>query len=345
MAPRPETTVRDVGEFGLIALLRDALPAETTSGSGLRLGIGDDAAVWSPAPGRDLVVTTDSLVEGIHFRLDWTDWRSLGHKSLAANLSDLAALGADPRLAVVTLGPRGSEAVADLVALYAGMGELAKRAGLLIAGGDIVRSPMALTIHVTAIGDLPAGRGLTRAAAKPGDLIAVSGAIGASAAGLRLLQRGLTEADERPATASTLIAAHVRPEPPLGLGRLLREHDGVTAMDLSDGLLGDLPKILTASGVRAELDVDRLPVPAAVRALFPDDWLQLATRGGEDYELLFCASAEIMARVQQRAKGIGATVTVVGRVLDPDPGLPLVTLRRPDGTVEPAEASAFDHFR
>lgn len=342
---RPGQTVSDVGEFGLIALLRDALPAETTGGFGLRLGIGDDAAVWTPLPGRDLVVTTDSLVEGIHFRLEWTDWGSLGHKSLAVNLSDLAAMGADPRLGVVTLGLRGSELLADLVALYAGIGALAKRAGLVIAGGDIVRSPEALAIHVTAIGDVPGGRELTRAAAKPGDLIAVSGAIGASAAGLHLLQQGLTEADAHPATASTLIAAHLRPEPRLALGQLLQEYDGVTAMDLSDGLLGDLPKILTASGTRAELDLDRLPVPAAVHALFPDDWLQLATRGGEDYELLFCSRIEVMAQVQQRAQEIGATVTVIGQVLDPDPALPLVMLRRSDGTVEPAEASAFDHFR
>lgn len=341
----PETTVSDLGEFGLITVLADALPTETTGGAGLQLGIGDDAALWTPAPGRDLVITTDSLVENVHFRLDWTDWTSLGHKSLAVNLSDLAAMGADPRLAVITLGLRGSEAVADLVSLYQGIGALAKRAGLVIAGGDIVRSPAALTIHVTAIGDLPSGSGLTRASARPGDLIAVSGAIGASAAGLRLLASGMTEEDARPTTAPLLIAAHLRPEPRLALGRLLREQGGVTAMDLSDGLLGDLPKILAASGARAELDVGLLPVPAAVRALFPEDWLELAARGGEDYELLFCASPDTMARVQQEAPATGATVTVIGRVLDPEPNLPPVTLREPDGTVKAAEASAFDHFR
>jgi thiamine-monophosphate kinase len=339
------TTVSDVGEFGLIALLRDALPAETVGGPALRLGIGDDAAIWTPVPGRDLVITTDSLVEDVHFRLDWTDWASLGHKSLAVNLSDLAAMGAEPRFAVITLGLRGNENVSNLLAMYEGLGALAKRAGITIVGGDIVRSPAAVTIHVTAIGDLPDGGGLRRSTAKPGDLIAVSGTLGASAAGLRLLANGLSETDGQPATASVLIAAHLRPEPRLALGRLLSEVGVVTAMDLSDGLLGDLPKILTASGARAEIEVGRLPVPAAVRSLFADDWLELAMRGGEDYELLFCATPEIVTEVVRQAPSIGATVTVIGDVLTPEPGLPLIALRQPDGTLTTVDASAFDHFR
>jgi thiamine-monophosphate kinase len=116
-------------------------------------------------------------------------------------------------------------------------------------------------------------------------------------------------------------------------------------MDLSDGLLGDLPKILAASRVRAEVEVSRLPVAAAVRALFAGDWLDLATRGGEDYELLFCAPLKTMAEVLRQAPTIGATVTVIGEVLAPDLSLPLIVLRQPDGTAMPGEASAFDHFR
>ncbi|MDP9365929.1 MAG: AIR synthase related protein, partial [Chloroflexota bacterium] len=130
--------VRDVGEFGLIERLRAALPPGAAAGPGIELGIGDDAAVWRPMPGEQVVVTTDSLVEGIHFRLDWTDWASLGHKALAVNLSDLAAMGAVPRLAVVTLGLRGDERVADLEALYRGLGALAARTGCAVAGGDLV---------------------------------------------------------------------------------------------------------------------------------------------------------------------------------------------------------------
>jgi thiamine-monophosphate kinase len=143
--------VRDVGEFRLIELLRDALPAEAREAGWLRVGIGDDAAVWQPAPGENSVLTTDSLVNEIHFRLDWTDWESLGHKILAVNVSDLAAMGAAPRLAVVTLGLAGDEMVADLEALYRGMGDLARRFDVMIAGGDIVRSPRSLAFHVAAV--------------------------------------------------------------------------------------------------------------------------------------------------------------------------------------------------
>jgi thiamine-monophosphate kinase len=344
MSSEPGNTVSTVGEFGLIDRLLAVLPPETVAGPDLRLGIGDDAAIWRPSPGHELVITTDSLVEQVHFRLDWTDWTSLGHKSLAVNLSDLAAMGATPRLAVVTLALRGSEAVADLVSMYEGLGSLAKRCGVLLAGGDIVRSPNALVIHVTAIGELSEGTALTRAAARAGDLIAVSGTLGASAAGLRLLADGFTEVDSSPATASTLIAAHLRPEPRVPLGQLLRRLGVATAMDLSDGLLGDLPKILIRSAVSAEIEVDRLPVPAAVRALFPDDWLELALRGGEDYELLICASPEVMAECVRQAASVGATLTVIGRIVDPAGGPPELVVRDSDGTAIEIESGAFDHF-
>src|SRR5436305_8518096 len=154
--------VRDVGEFGLIDLLARTLPAEARSGPGVQIGIGDDAAVWQPHPGERVVVTTDSLVEDVHFRLDWTDWESLGHKLIAVNLSDLAAMGAAPRLAVITLELRGDERVAGLQDLYRGAGDLARRYGLVIAGGDIVRSPRSLAFHVSALGETRGGRVLTR---------------------------------------------------------------------------------------------------------------------------------------------------------------------------------------
>ncbi|MCA9880064.1 MAG: thiamine-phosphate kinase, partial [Thermomicrobiales bacterium] len=279
-----ERRVSDIGEFGLIALLAAALPPDVRQSEALQLGIGDDAAVWQPSPGATVVITTDSLVEEIHFRLDWTDWESLGHKALAVNISDLAAMGATPKLAVVTLGLRGSERVADLVALYAGMGDVAHRYGLVIAGGDIVRSPHGLALHITALGELLGGERLTRSGAQPGDIIAVTGTLGASAAGLQLLADA--DARRRAATADLLVQAHLRPEPRVALGQMLREQGATAAMDLSDGLLGDLPKILAASGVAAEIDLRDVPVAAAVRALFPEQWLTFATRGGEDYELL-----------------------------------------------------------
>ena len=170
--------MRDVGEFGLIDILKEALPAATREGSGLELGIGDDAAIWRPSSDANVVVTTDSLVQEIHFKIEWTDWESLGNKALAVNVSDLAAMGATPRLAVVTLGLRGNERVDDLRAFYRGMGELARREGMTVAGGDIVRSPRALLFHVTALGEAEHGKWLTRSGARGGDVIGVSGSTG-----------------------------------------------------------------------------------------------------------------------------------------------------------------------
>lgn len=340
-------SVREIGEFGLIAALRAALPAAVAEGPALAVGIGDDAAVWRPTAGEALVVTADGLVEGVHFRLDpgWTDWRSLGHKALAVNLSDLAAMGAVARLATVTLGLRGTERVADLTALYAGVGALAERAGVLIAGGDIVASPAALGIHVTAIGETRGGRVLRRAGAQPGDVVAVSGTLGASAAGLRLLQDGAAGPRGGAATASALIDAHLRPEPRLALGGMLLAGGATAAMDLSDGLLGDLPKLLAASGTGARLDAAALPVAAAVRALFPDEWLELATRGGEDYELLFTVPPEAFAALRRDADEFGATLTAIGEIAEWRAEEPVLVIRGLGGVEAPVRAGAFDHFR
>jgi thiamine-monophosphate kinase len=338
--------VRDVGEFGLIALLRDALPVEAREATRLAIGIGDDAAVWQPRAGEAIVVTTDSLVDEIHFRREWTDWESLGHKILAVNVSDLAAMGADPKLAVVTLGLQGSERVEDLQALYRGMGALATRFGLVVAGGDIVRSPQCLTFHVAAVGETRGGLVLTRSGARPGDRIGVSGTLGAAAAGLRLLDLPADDRRRAAATASFLIQAHLRPEPRVELGAALLAVGASAAMDLSDGLLGDLPKILTASGVSARLDARRLPIAAAVRALFPEDWLELALRGGEDYELLFTAPPERWPAIADAAVAGGETLTEIGEIVASGSGaaatIALTDLNGEERIIRPG---AFDHFR
>jgi thiamine-monophosphate kinase len=341
-----ERSVRDVGEFGLIALLQDALPAAARARPGLELGIGDDAAVWSPAPFENVVVTTDSLVENVHFRRDWTDWHSLGHKALAVNVSDIAAMGASPRLAVVTLGLRGDERVRDLQELYRGLGDVARRHGVTVAGGDIVRSPHDLILHVTVLGETRGGRSLSRAGAAVGDLIGVTGTLGAAAAGLRLLALEKGDARRRAATADQLIAAHLRPEPRVALGSTLLEQGATAAMDLSDGLLGDLPKLLAASGVSARLDATSIPVAAALKALFPEEWLDLALRGGEDYELLFTAPADVCDEIAPAARASGGEVTVIGEIVPRDPGAAASTIAvaERNGTVRLISPGAFDHF-
>lgn len=334
-------TVREAGEFGLIAELAAALPPAARVGPEEGVGIGDDAAVWTPSPGESVVVTTDSLVESVHFRLDWTDWFSLGHKALAVNLSDLAAMGAVPRLATVSLGLRGDEALEDLRAFYRGLGALAARTGTRIAGGDIVRSPHGLALHVTALGETSGGRLLRRDGAQPGDLVAVSGTLGASAAGMALLAG---EGGSGAATADLLVAAHLRPEPRLALGRSLAEAGATAAMDLSDGLFGDLPKILAASAVSARIDLGRLPVAAAVRALFPERWLDFATRGGEDYELLFTVPATRWHEVAAAASAIGSTVTAIGEIVPRGAAGPELLVRGLGGEEQVVGAGAFDHF-
>lgn len=336
-----ERRVSDIGEFGLIAQLDAALPDEVRRSSAVELGIGDDAAIWQPSPGASVVITTDSLVEEIHFRLDWTDWESLGHKALAVNVSDLAAMGAAPKLAVVTLALRGNERIADLVALYAGMGDVARRFGVVIAGGDIVRSPFGLALHITALGELLGAKRLTRSGARPGDIIGVTGTLGASAAGMQLLAD--SPASRQAATADLLVQAHLRPEPRVLLGHVLREHGASAAMDLSDGLMGDLPKILAASNVSAEIDLRAIPVAAAVRALFPEQWLTFATRGGEDYELLFTVPESDWDELQAVLTTAGGQVHAVGRIL-PAEGQPAITVIGLDGVARPEAPGAFDHF-
>jgi thiamine-monophosphate kinase len=338
-------TVRDIGEFGLIEALQSALPKKVATSRKLVLGIGDDAAVWNQPRDEHIVITTDSLVEGIHFRLDWTDWRSLGHKSLAVNISDIAAMGGVPRLATITLGLRGTERVVDLKQLYRGLGTIAGQHDMLVAGGDIVSSPHCLAIHLTVIGTTRwEGKHLTRAGARPGDLIGVSGTLGASAAGYRLLREGPHSPRRQATTADLLIEAHLRPQPRVRLGQALLHAGAHAAMDLSDGLFGDLPKILNASGVAARLDAAAIPVAAAVRALFPDDWLDLSTRGGEDYELLFTAPPDVFAKVATASKEIDATVTVIGEVLARSPERPLLAMRGLDGVDREVAPGAFDHF-
>jgi thiamine-monophosphate kinase len=329
--------VREVGEFALIDRLRDQLAPEVRSTASVPLGIGDDAALWVPAPGNEVVVTTDALVEGVHFRLDWTDWRSLGHKMLAVNVSDIAAMGALPRLATIVLGLDGDEDVADLESLYQGASDLAVAYGVAIAGGDVVRSPGGCFLSVTVMGEVEPGRAIRRDGARAGDLVVVSGTLGASAAGMRLLADG-----REAATADLLIAAHLRPLPRVALGRIMHEAGVTAGMDLSDGLAGDLRKIMKESHVSAVVELDQIPVLPAVRALFPDDWRDLAVRGGEDYELLMTIPEDKFAEFVLRAEQVGATVSAVGRIVVAGD---VSTLSfRDDGREVDIGEGAWDHF-
>ena len=302
-----------LGEFDLIDALAARLDPPDEG-----LGIGDDAATWRPGAGSVVVATTDMLVEGIHFRLDWTSPRDLGWKALAVNLSDLAAMGARPGrgLVSVALLPGQAELVEEL---YEGMSELARLTGTRIVGGDTVRSPGPLVVNVALLGEADPDRLLRRKGARPGDLLALTGPVGVSAAALDLLVRDDRESLAMP-EAGPLLAAHHRPRPQLAAGAALAAAGLECAIDVSDGVASEAWHLARASDVAIEIDVERLPLAAEAVSLFGDEKArQLALSGGEDYQLLFAMPEARLAEISE-ALGDGATPTVVGRVTGERPG-------------------------
>ena len=298
------------GEFGLIAHLHQELKTR----AGTRLGIGDDGAVLDALA--HPIVTTDALVENVHFRRDWTTALDLGAKAMAVNLSDLAAMGARPVAAFISLAlppDCDSEWIGEL---YRGMESLAARYQFTIAGGDMTAAPLVL-ISVTLVGDLmpeALGQPVLRNGARLGDAVCVTGTLGDSAAGLALLQAPDVALDE--AARAYLLKRHHQPMPRLELMRdLLVSNRGAihAALDLSDGLVGDALHIARASGVTIEIDAERLPISdscqAAARALDQSalDW---ALSGGEDYELCLCVEPEARLELRQ----IGRVVAGSGQV-------------------------------
>jgi thiamine-monophosphate kinase len=301
------------GEFELIASLAGRLDPARDG-----LGIGDDAAAWSPTAGALVVATTDMLVEGVHFRLDWTSPRDLGWKSLAVNLSDLAAMGATPGRALISVALLPNQA-ALLGEMYEGLSELARLTGTTVVGGDTVRTSGPLVVNVALIGEAQPGRLLRRDGAKPGELVLLTNSVGASAAGLALLLEGDPERLAGP-EAARLLAAHHRPHPRLAAGRTLAALGLRCAIDISDGVASEARHLATASGVAIQLDVDRLPLePAAVALFGASKARDLALSGGEDYELLFTVPEARLAEVAS-ALGDDDRPTVVGRVVGLHPG-------------------------
>lgn len=289
------------------------------------LGIGDDAALLQPPPGRQLVVTMDTLNEGIHFPAG-TAAADVGWKALAVNLSDLAAMGAEPAWCTLSLSlPDGDQAWIE--GFIDGFMALASAHGVALVGGDTTRGPLA--ISVAAHGLVEPGRALRRDGARPGDGVWVSGSIGDAAGALSLLQGGFPGREP-------LSARLQRPQPRLGLGRGL---SGVAnaCIDISDGLLSDLGHICAASGVAAQVDVAALPVSGALREAFTGDLLHaLQLTGGDDYELCFTAPATAAMHVERAAGDAGVPVTLVGIVLEGEG----VTLR---GASMPDHAG-YEHF-
>jgi len=328
--------VSELGEFGLIDLIQKKIAASRSSRNpNLIIGAGDDAAAWQ-GDGTVQLATTDSLVDGVHFSRDITSWYELGWKALAISLSDIAAMGGLPQYALVTLALPADSEVDDAISLLQGMLDLAEPHGVAIAGGDIVRA--SLVVITTAVtGSAPDREHLlTRASAMPGDRIAVTGYPGTAAAGLRMLREKIKVKPE----ASTLLSeAFLKPDPRVAEGQLLIKHGVRTAIDISDGLISDLGHICESSQVSARIEVDRLPIAPAVKANFSQEALELALSGGEDYELLFTAGADIIEKITREAV---CPVTVIGDIITGETGkIDLVDNR---GNPFVLTGGGWDHF-
>ncbi|HEY8339235.1 MAG TPA: thiamine-phosphate kinase [Egibacteraceae bacterium] len=328
-------------EFALIARLAPHLAAsgdDLAAGAAVVVGSGDDAAVLRLGDG-DLCVAVDVVVDGVHVRRDLSSPADVGWKAVAVNCSDLAAMGATPLAAVVGLCRPPSLPAADVEALYAGAAEAGRRWGLALVGGDTTRAEQ-LSVSVTVLGTVARGRAVTRAGARPGDVLVCAGALGAAAAALTAVAAG----QQPPAT---LLAAHRRPRALVEAGRALAAAGATAMIDVSDGLGADVGHVCEASGVRALLRWEDLPLaPGAVataRAAGADP-VDVVVGGGEDYALVAAVPPERAAAAVSAARDAGdAPVAVVGEVLPAGDG-PRVALASVDGTIRDVTSSGWDHY-
>ncbi len=339
--------VADLGEFGLIELLTRELgitypPAPgAPPRHGLLVDLGDDAVVTKR---RDVATiwTTDTMVDGIHFLADRTAWQDIGWKAMAVNISDIAAMGGTPDLALVTLALPAEFLVDDAIALYQGIREAATAFDVTMGGGDIVRSPVfSITVALSGIAETPKlGEtvAMTRGAARIGDVIAVSGNVGDSSGGLRLLQSASFSNSE---AARYLRVAHIRPNPRVSLGKAAVEAGVRCAIDVSDGLLQDLGHIARASGVAIRIEAIKVPVSAALHEVFPAQALGIALTGGEDYELVLVGPKPIIEALIDRSE---TPLTEIGEVVHHHE-VPRVAVVDEAGMEIPLGEQGWDHFR
>jgi thiamine-monophosphate kinase len=342
---------RGRSELTLLAEIRQsaarASRASLRQKGGLRLGIGDDCALLAPRAGEEFALTTDLSIDGRHFRLDWHPPEAVGYRVLARGLSDLAAMGARPVAAFLSLGLPRSLTTAASVRRRAGSRTWVERFldGLLalaeahntpLAGGDLAESPVAVA-DIVLVGSIPRGRALLRSGARPGDLLYVTGALGGAAAGLARLAELASPARPNspriPKRLKELLAPHLYPQPRIAQSLWLQRRGlASAALDLSDGLSTDLAHLCQESGAAAEVDADALPI-------HPTATLAQALHGGEDYELLFTAPPA--ARLPRAIAGV--PVTRIGRIVKLRAGQPTLTLISPQ-SAQPLEPHGWEHF-
>ncbi len=300
MTSQSDGTLREIGEFGLI----DRITADAAVGEGVLIGPGDDTALLSAPDGR-VLVTCDVLVEGVHFRRDWSTPIDIGRRAAAASLADIAAMGGHATSLVVGFGAPGDLPAAWALACTAGLREESARVGAVLVGGDVVESPQ-VVLSVTALGSLDGREPVRRSGARPGDVVAIAGRFGWAAAGLLLLSRGFR-------SPKVLVDAHRFPEPPYASGPEAALAGATSMIDVSDGLVADARHLAEASGVVMEIDTVDWQVPEPMQAaasaynLDPREWM---LDGGDDHALLatFPSDAELPSGF-----------SVIGRVVEGDP--------------------------
>jgi thiamine-monophosphate kinase len=320
----------EMGEFGLIAELRRML---VTQAEGLVEGVGDDAAVFESRQGGLWAFTMDALVEGVHFDTAYVSWHALGYKSLAVNISDLAAMGGSTTsFALVALGLGGEMDVEAVEEIYRGLNECGERYNCLIVGGDVVNSPSGMFLSVALVGHIPGDKFLTRDRARPGQVVMVTGTLGDSYLGWRWLKEGKSE-------DNACARRHLYPQPRLEEGERALYLGATAAIDVSDGLVRDLGHICEESGVGAEIRTDAVPLSPAAREMaqgLGEEPLQAALHGGEDYELILVAPDDAAVRFQEE---LG--VAVIGEIKEGEG----IRMLEPSGRPIELDKSGWEHFK
>jgi thiamine-monophosphate kinase len=323
----------DLGEFGLIERIRKTI----SKGSGVRLGIGDDAA-WLECKSRSFLITTDLLIEGIHFDLRWTSFYELGYKTLAVNVSDIAAMGGFPNYLTISIGIPVHSSAKDVEDFFRGIRALASQIGVTLVGGDTSASRRVF-ISASLMGQAPFGA-ITRDGAKEGDDIYVTGTLGDAALGLEILKK---KQKARKRDETFLIARHLFPSARLKAGLILAKERLVGAMiDVSDGLLQDLGHLCKASKVGAVIRPEALPLSRAYQSSMKKDSPVHALCGGEDYELLFCLRPRNRARLERIKKRLGVRITCIGKCVSPRQGIRVITKK---GKSLAVPLMGYDHFK
>ena len=330
--------IAEIGEFGLISkiasLIEEKGDRQSPARRDLLLGIGDDAAAWK-IPGGIELITTDTMVEAVHFDFNYTGWNDLGWKSMAINISDINSMGGSPRYALVSLALPGRREAGDVLDLYEGLLEISNIYGIAVAGGNISASDK-VVISITLTG-LAEGKMMTRSSARPGDLVAVFGFPGLSAAG----RKALSQFINMDADALKLFKnAHLRPALDFNNGHLLAGLGVRTAIDISDGLVADLTHICVASGVAATLHLEKLPIHPLLIKYFGGESLKMSMAGGEDYLLLFTATPDVLKKVNATFDPAPA---VIGEITEGKPHA--VSLLDAGGNPVHIDLSGWDHYK